>query len=126
MVYTTVAHCGNDHQEWLKNMDFFKEEFDLLDTRLLEIAGKNNTHEVMPEIEHFQNQFIIQRNNINKLKHQVRDHNIKVAADVQQHNGKIEQAQVEEHDLILEEFTVLEKNITELRHEFNRFLSKWM
>ena len=126
MVYTTVASCGNDHQEWLKIMDFFKEEFDLLDIRLLEIAGKNNTHEVMPEIEHFQNQFIIQRNNINKFKHQIREHSSKVAADVQQHNGKIEQAQVAEHDVIQEEFTVFEKNITELRHEFNRFLSKWM
>ena len=64
MTYTTVSKCGNDHSTWLKELDFYNEELSLLEKRLLEIADKNNGKEVMAEVEHFQNQFIVQRNNI--------------------------------------------------------------
>jgi hypothetical protein len=63
MNYTSVAHCGHEHQEWIKAMDFYKDDLQLLQKRLMEIAGKNNGHDTMAEVEHFQNQFIVQRNN---------------------------------------------------------------
>ncbi len=42
MSYTTVAHCGTDHQEWLKAIDFYDNELDILEERLAEVAKKNN------------------------------------------------------------------------------------
>jgi NAD-dependent SIR2 family protein deacetylase len=126
MTYTTVLHCGNEHSEWLKSLDFYDEELDTLENRLVEIVKKNNSHEVMAEVEHFQNQFIIQRNNIDELKHSIHEHSGKVAADAQLHAGKMETSLLGEHGGLKEQFDSFEKVINELRQEFNRFLSNRM
>ena len=86
---TTVAHCGNDHSAWLKSIDFYKGEFALMDRRLLEIAAKNTGAAVMLQVAHFQNQFIIQRNNMDELKHLVREHEATVLQDAKAHSGRI-------------------------------------
>ncbi len=126
MSYTTVAHCGTDHQEWLKAIDFYDNELDILEERLAEVAKKNTGEEVMKGVEHFQNQFIIQRNTIDELRHYIHEHEGKVSRDVQIHAGHIETQQVVGHDNLKEEFNGFEKVINELRDEFKHYLSKWM
>lgn len=126
MTYTSVNHCGNEHAAWLKSTDFYKKEFDLLDRRLLEISSKNSHQETMEGVEHFQNQFVIQRNQIDELNHRIHEHEGMVATDVIEHAGKIALSVTADHDLLRNDFNHLEKTINELRLEFNRFLSKWM
>lgn len=126
MSYQAVSHCGNDHQQWIKSIDFYKDDIKTLQTRLAEIATRNSTKEVLAGVEHFQNQFIVQRNNMDELKHRIHEHDDKVAKDVQTHVGKIESAQVSEHQNIKEEFEGFEKVVKDLRKEFNEFLAKWM
>lgn len=126
MSYTTVAHCGTDHQEWLKAIDFYDNELDILEERLTEVARKNNSEDALKGVEHFQNQFIIQRNTIDELRHNINEHAHKVATDVQSHAGRIETQQVKDHDTVKEEFESFEKVINELRDEFKLYLSKWM
>jgi tetrahydromethanopterin S-methyltransferase subunit G len=126
MSYTSVAHCGNSHLEWRKSIDFYKDEFNTLEKRLDEIVQKNNKQQVMAGVEHFQNQFIVQRNNLDELKHRIHEHEGKVAADVKIHAGKMQTDLVGEHDLVGMDFDNMEKVIKELRWEFNQFLSKWM
>lgn len=126
MSYTTVAHCGTDHQEWLKAIDFYDNELDILEDRLAEVAKKNSSEDAMKGVEHFQNQFIIQRNTIDELRHFIHEHEGKVSRDVQLHAGHIETQQVVGHDSLKEEFASFEKVINELRDEFKLYLSKWM
>lgn len=125
MKYTTVAHCGNDHQEWLKSVEFYDQDLDTLEKRLLELVGKNNTREVMTGVEHFQNQFIVQRNNIDELRHSINEHAGKVATDLQTHAGRMEEHLVGEHDGLGEQVRSFEKVMNELRHEYNLFLARW-
>ena len=126
MTYTTVSHCGNDHLEWLKSIDFYEDEFDTLEKRLMEIADKNSGQEVMAGVEHFQNQFMIQRKNISELKHVIKRHTHQVFEDVKEHAGRVEVIQIGDHQKIDEDVTLFEKTINELRQEFNLFLAKWM
>ena len=126
MSYTTVLYCGTDHSEWLKCIDFYDNEFDILEKRLLELVQKNNGKETMSWVEHFQNQFVVQRNNIDELRHRIHEHAAKVSSDVQQHAGKIESTLAVEHDEMNEQFGIFEKIVNDLRHEFNLFLSKKM
>lgn len=126
MSYQAVSHCGNDHQQWIKSIDFYKDDIKTLQTRLAEVATRNSAKEVLARVEHFQNQFIVQRNNIDELKHRIHEHDGKVAKDVFQHVGKIESAQVSEHDRIKAEVEGFEKVVNDLRKEFNEFLVKWM
>jgi len=126
MSFTTVGHCGNDHAAWLKSIEFYEGEFDILKARLLEIAGKNSGTEVSQQVEHFQNQFIVQRNNIDVLKQHIHEHDGKVSKEALAHSGKMDTAFVHQHQDLKEEFDSKEKVINGLRHEFNQFLSKWM
>ncbi len=126
MSYTTVTQCGNDHSAWLKSLDFYDEEFDILENRLVEIVKKNNGQEAMAGVEHFQNQFIVQRNNIDELMHSIKEHAGKVASDSQAHVGKMESGLVDEHNSLHEQVDIFEKIVKDLRLEFNLFLSKWM
>ena len=125
MNYTTVSHCGNDHQEWLKSVDFYDQDLDTLEKRLMEIVTKNNTRDVMAGVEHFQNQFIVQRNNIDELRHSINEHAGKVASGAQAHAGHMEKALVGEHDGLGDQVRNFEKIFNELRHEYNLFLAKW-
>jgi len=126
MSYTTASYCGTDHHQWLRSLQFYKEEFKILDNRLQEILQRNNGRETMALAEHFQNQFIIQRNNIDELKHHIHEHENLVAMDVREHAGKMKNTRVLDHDEIREQFGTLEKLFKELRIEFNLFLSRWM
>ena len=125
MNYTTVSHCGNDHQEWLKSVEFYDQDLDTLEKRLMEIVTKNNTRDVMAGVEHFQNQFIVQRNNMDELRHSIHEHAGKVATVAQAHAGRMETALVGEHDGLGEQVRSFEKIFNELRHEYNLFLAKW-
>jgi hypothetical protein len=126
MSYTTVTQFGSDHLEWLKSIDFYEEEFDILQKRLEEIAGKNNGREVMVGVEHFQNQFIIQRNNIDELRDSINEHAGKVSVDAKKHAGKMETGFVGEHKQLRDRVRIFEKVVNDLRQEFNVFLAKWM
>ena len=126
MNYTSVSHCGNDHQEWIKAIDFYEDDLDLLEGRLVEIVKKNNVHDAMAGVEHFQNQFIVQRNNIDELKHEVNLYVEKLGKDAQQHGGRMETAMIAEHTALHEKYEDFERVMNILRHEFNEYLSKWM
>ena len=126
MSFTTVASCGTDHAGWLKSIEFYEGEFNILKERLLEIAAKNTGEAVMAEVEHFQNQFIVQRNNLDELKHLIHEHELQVSTDAKLHSGKMDTTRVRQHHEVKEQFDNTEKIINELRHEFNRFLAKWM
>lgn len=126
MTYTTVAHCGTDHSQWIKGLEFYDEELDTLEKRLMEIVQKNNGSEVMASVEHFQNQFMVQRNNIDELLHAIHEHDKTVAKEAQDHAGKMRATEVDHHNQLKEQVESFEKIFNDLRHEYNRFLSKWM
>lgn len=126
MSYTTIAHCGHDHLTWLKNIDFYDDELDTLENRLVEIVKKNNGQEAMAGVEHFQNQFIVQRNNIDELRHSIHEHEGFVAEDAKLHQGRMDKRREQEHDELKERVNSFEKVINDLRQEFNLFLAKWM
>ncbi len=126
MSYTNTAQLGTEHTEWLGKLDFYEAELGILEERLAEVAGKNTSLDARAGTEHFQNQFIVQRNNIAELKHAVKEEARHTLADVKQHVGLVESTRVGEHKKIEEDIKIFEKVINEIRQEFNAYLSKWM
>jgi len=123
----SISHMSNAHTDWLRGLDFYKDEIKILRDRLTEVASKNTNREVMKEIEHFENQFDVQAENIHKLVHDIQ-HNIKVAGR-EAHNsgaGYIDGALLEQHTLLGDRFQTEEKTVNELRQSFNRFASVYM
>jgi hypothetical protein len=126
MNYTDTSNLTASHSVWLKLLSFYKEDIDILKNRLLEVAGKNTSAEAMAGVEHFQNQFIVQRNNIDEMNHSINEYAHQLAGEIQQHAGKVSLTIIEKNTKLNDEVKQLEKIINELRQEFNLYLSKWM
>lgn len=126
MSYTSVSHLSNEHNDWLRALDFYDTEIDTMGNHLTEVATKNTNQDAMKGVEHFQNQFIIQRNNIDELQHNIKINLEQISYQALSTAGHVEIFTLNEHESMREDFMGFEKIMLELRHEFNRFLSKWM
>jgi uncharacterized membrane protein YgaE (UPF0421/DUF939 family) len=115
-----------ENQDWLKRLDFYKEDLSILRERLVEVTSKNNHVDFLKSVEHFQNQFIIQRNHIDELAHQIKVNENILVAQIEDNPIAVDHRKVESHDAEAEFMGFFEKNFAELRAEFNVFLAKWM
>jgi len=121
-----IKHINNLHSDALRSLDFYKQEIAILTKRLEEVAADNTGHEAAQKVEHFQNQFLIQRNNIDELKHRIHENLNKIESQVKESAGFISQSSAAENVELYDQYLTEEKIVNEVRQEFNRFASKWM
>lgn len=126
MSMTSTTRLNVEHNDWLRSLDFYKGELNILKHRLTEVAGKNTGEEASVGAGHFENQFTIQSVNIDNLRHQIQEHLATVAAQSEKFQGHIDTAMVTNHNALREQYILEEKVINELRHEFYRYAAKWM
>ena len=112
-----------ENQDWLKRLDFYKEELNILRERLDEVTSKNNQAEFLKYVEHFQNQFIIQRNHIDELAHQIKANEKVLVAEIDANPVAVDHRKLENHNEEADYISYFEKNFATLRAEFNTFLS---
>lgn len=115
-----------ENQDWLKRLAFYKEEIVILKERLDEVTTKNNALDFLKDVEHFQNQFIVQRNNIDELGHSIKMNEQRLVNEVNANPVAVDRRKVENHVTEEDFIGYFEKNFAELRTEYNKFLSKWM
>jgi len=128
-IMTTKSFIYDQHlenQDWLKRLDFYKEELTILKERLQEVTSKNTNADFLKLVEHFQNQFIIQRNHIDELAHKIKANENTLVKEIEQNPVAVDHRKVGSHDGETDFMTFFEKNIAELRAQFNVFLAKWM
>lgn len=123
---TNIRHWQSTHNDWLRALNFYKEEIKILNGRLTEIAGKYTSNEVATQVEHFQNQFILHRNNEEKLEHDIRLNLEQIATDAEMQTGFVSNNLLERLRQNQQEFLSEEQHVNQLRHEFNVFCSSWM
>ncbi len=118
---------SNAHNDWLRALDFYKQELGILRGRLTEVAGKNTDAEAMKQVEHFENQFKIQVNSIDTLAHNINKHITAIGTQAQEAKaGYIDGELFTQHNELHNSFSAEEKIIQELRANFNVFAAKWM
>lgn len=121
-----LMELHTENKEWLGMLAFYKEDLKIIEKRIAEIASKNSSKDVLAQVEHFQNQFIIQRNNIDELKHEINVGEEAVMANIKANPVASDHRKKEDHTDTRDKVLTLEKIINELRHEANRFCAKWM
>lgn len=57
---------------WIKELKFYEKEIASCECSLEEIVARTRSPEALIQAEHFQNQFILQRFNLRRLKHQLK------------------------------------------------------
>ena len=123
---TKISVLHTEHREWLNKLDFYKDDLVVLNRRIEEVASKNNSREVMPIVEHFQNQFIIQRNEVDEFRHAIKEHENVLEAAVNANPTAINRQRLADHPLMKDRMERFEKLFQEFRMELLRFVAKYM
>ena len=117
-----TAH-QNDLQ-WQKDIAFYADEIILLRQKLGEVSSKNTSKEIKMMVSHFENQFIINKELIDELRHDIhmRENNL---TELMKINPVAYEHRIVTQDAELRgKMLVFEKMFTELRKSFNKFLSE--
>lgn len=122
-----ITHVGNEHNRWLRGLNFYKTEIGFLKTILTEIASKNTGSDVMKEVEHFENQFKVQTDNIDRLAHDIHVNIDTIGREAQNASaGYIDGALLTRHQQLGEQYDAIERVATETIQSFRRFAEQWM
>lgn len=121
-IYTQHA----EHSDWMNRVAFYKDEITILQGILSEIASKNTGDEALKEVEHYQNQFIVQRDNLDQLAHNIRLNEQKFHQEVNNNPVAVDHRKAEYHQAEKDFIEYFENNFKGLRTDFKTFSSKWM
>lgn len=122
-----ISRMNNEQSDWQRGLQFYKQELQIHTHRLSDVSGMYDSRdELKPNVEHFQNQFIIQSNNIDQLAHEVNEHVAKINKETLEMAQHIHADTLLEHDSLRDRYCSLEKTINDLRHEHNKFLAKYI
>lgn len=115
-----------EHKVWINNMKFYLDELVIFENRLSELIQRNTKTEVTAQIEHFQNQFIRQREVAQQLISKCNDHEKFLVNQATEHPIAIDHVLFADHTKLRDEVTIYDKIYRELKTEFMSFLAKWM
>ncbi len=107
---------------WLRSLDFYKQENSHLMNRLTEVVDGTTDRDFLAQAEHFQNQFIIKDEFMDILRHDINEQEKRLVEKQRRReeslDGDLESGQIGLRDQV----AYLEKDFTELRNDFNRYL----
>ena len=124
MAVAQIEYFHNELSDWKKMFLFFKDEISIFNRRLAEVLDRNSKPEILAQVEQFQNQFILQNEQFDILKHEV--HLIESGVEknlLLQGKPFSEQALKDQH-LLRERIFQAERIFLETKHGFYRFLSR--
>ena len=119
-----LIEMKSEHDQWQNKITFYRDEIKQLNRDLALVASPRAPKEVMASVEHFQNQFIRQREVLDIIRHEFKEHENLIE--------KLETDRVSEPDEIIKKMHTtqrdkidqFEKIFNDLRGEFNIFLDK--
>ena len=113
-----------ENKEWTNSLAFYKDEIKIMEKRLEEIKSKNTSQDVL--VEHFQNQFIIQKDQIARINHEINLSNDAIEKNISKNETAVDHRSMEDHTALREQVKKFEQLFSSLKSDFNTFLSKWM
>lgn len=112
-----------EHNEWQNKIKFYRGELKKLNDQLGNFLSRKPSQSVMANIEHFQNQFTIQNEVMDIMRHDFKQHENAIEA---KHNNlnAADSGLNENHETNQERLSQFEKLFHELRNEFHEFVEK--
>jgi predicted nucleic acid-binding Zn-ribbon protein len=110
--------------DWLRETDFYKQEVSIFEERLREVASKNTSQEVLAQVEHFQNKFILTKEQLDILAHDLNKEESVVEEKVKKSPEHTHEKFVTPLDKTQARVKTFASGFADLRFEFNTFLSK--
>lgn len=120
-----LGNMKEEHDAWQDRIQFLKKEIETFKTHLgTVVVGDFKPKNAMASVEHFQNQFILQREQLDIIRHDLKQHE-NLIEDVEK--GVVAEPEPgldKVHKVQREKLEQFEKIFHDLRKEFNIFLDK--
>lgn len=114
-----------EHKAWLNKLNFYADDIAILQKRLEEVAAKNTSKEILAMVHHFENYFIMRKEQIDELRHGIKEHENFIENKVS-HNPAADHLDLKDHAGERNVMESFEKTFAETRVDFISFLSKVM
>ncbi len=115
-----------EHQQWRRELLFWEDELKSLQNRLNELVLRWTDKEVLAQLEHYQNQFIIQENAIDELEDHINFHETNISEQFKKGKDVLDLQMIKEHIEFRNQMDTQRNLYSELKGNFFRFLSKYM
>jgi len=120
---TSAASIEKEHFIWLKHLDFYKTQLNLMEKELQGFAKESASKKVAPRIEQFQNQFIRQREVIDLLRHNVKQHENEIERMTRFALEYLRDRVTKDHISIKSEYKRFVELFIEMEQDFHDFLA---
>jgi hypothetical protein len=124
VIYNTDLHF--EHQQWWSELAFWEDELKSFNNRLSELVTRWSDKEVLAQLEHYQNEFILHNGIIDKLKETIEVHETRIAGQSQQGQDALDTELVKKHLEFRNKMETQRQIYADLKKEFFRFLTKYM
>ena len=115
-----------EHKQWTRELLFWKDELKSLQNRLNELVLRWTEETILAQLEHYQNQFVIQENEINELEDFINMHETNISEHFKKGEDVLDLQLVKKHIEFRNQIDTLRNLYSELKGNFFRFLSKYM
>jgi len=116
----------HEHKTWLNKLDFYRDELKIMRKRLEEVAGKNTDRRVLALIEQFQNQLIVQNNNLDEIRHEVKQYENRLEKKMEKNFNASMHKEEDDYVSRKDEVISFERVFNELRKEIIQFFAHAM
>jgi hypothetical protein len=121
-----IMELHTEHKEWLNKLSFYKDDLQIMQNRLNEIVSRNTSKELMVNLEHFQNQLIIQHEQIDILKHEINEHEKAIEKSIIDNPVASDHRKMNDHTEYRDKMIRFEDLFHDLRKDLMSFVAKWM
>jgi predicted nucleic acid-binding Zn-ribbon protein len=119
-IYNSDLHF--EHKQWDSELAFWNDELKTFNNRLNELVSRWTDKDVLKQLEHFQNEFILHGNVIEDLQEAIEKHEMNISKQ----DDAIDVPMFHTHKGIREKMETQRQIYADLKKEFFKFLSKYM
>ncbi len=118
-----LSTMKSEHENWQNRIKFYKEEINQFNGNLNNVVKLPIESTLMPHVEHFQNQFIRQKEVLDIIRHDFKQHENLIEGIASEKLNEPTEGIQKIHSVQREKLDQFEKIFHELRNEFNVFLN---
>lgn len=115
-----------EHKQWRSELAFWEDELKSFKNRLSELIRRWTNKEVLAQLEHYQNEFILHEGVIDELQEAIEKHETRIAGQTQSGLEALDTAMTKKHLEFRNKMETQRLIYADLKKEFFRFLSKYM
>lgn len=124
VIYNSDLHF--EHERWRSELFFWKDEMKSFTHRLEELVRRWTDKDMLAQLEHFQNEFILHEGRINGFLEGIESHEHRIAGQSMAGDDSMDRSMVQRHLELREEMGTQREIFHNLKKEFFKFLTKYL